>query len=388
MFDKVMSNKSVMKLFVWLGGLCVSLSCAPKDMYFYSLPLVPEEPVAQTSLLEETPPVVEKEEVEKEEKEIFTLKQNQPLVDILVVVDSSKSMYHHLNKLGRSLSSLLSVIHNYDWQMAFISVDHGDNKSSDHLIRISVQQKWQNHLTSKEPSYGRLMRLDDGQSLLKATILTKKQDNYEDIFYHTLSHIPEINCSRSPYCSGGLEQPLRSLKAAIERQQVDNASFFRPKADLVTLIITNEDERMGDETRATQAQEVLDVFHQVFQGLNKQFINFNIMIKDNQCRAKELRKGQIASIGKAIGKLSVLTGGENIDICSADYSNELEKISHHIKFNLENSLVLKNQPVPQSVRIDFKGSNKIPWSLVDKKITFKGKIKSDTSVSVYYKMAK
>ncbi len=357
------------------------LSCS--QIHFQDLSF--EEEVALPSVVEkkEKPP----ELPYYEKKEDFILKGSQkPLVDILLLVDSSKSMYHHLDKLGKSLSHLLSVIQDYDWQIAFTSVDHGDHVS----MESRLQQQWKDHLGSPF-KFGALMPLDNGQKVLKEKILNKQTVNYENTFYHTLSHSPELNCERPPYCSGGLEQPLRSLKSALERQRLDNNSFFRPKADLVTLIITNDEERFEDSKRATKAQEVVDTFNDVFQGLKKKFINFSILVKDETCRIKEeerQRRNKTARLGKIIGELSTLTNGDNIDICSEDYGTQLEKISKHIKINLENSLVLDELPIVESVHVDFGQSQEIPWSIDGKKVIFKGKIKSNTSISIHYKIRK
>ncbi len=322
-------------------------------------------------------------------KETFLLNESQKKlpVDILVIVDTSKSMRHHLDKLGKSLSHLLSVIYNYDWQMAFTSTDHGDHN---YVVRSTrtVQQKWQDNLNTQKPKFGRLMRLDNGRRVLKETVLNKQMSDYKNIFYHTLSHASDVNCNRPPYCGGILEQPLRSLKSSIERQQLDNDHFFRPEADLVTLIVTNEDERDEDKKRATKAQEVVDTFNEIFSGLNKQFINFSILVKDQDCQNQEMKKGRVATKGEIIKELAILTGGENINICSEDYGLHLEKISRHIKVNLENSLVLSAVPIPRSVHIDFGHFKEIPWSLVGKKIVFKGKIDSTIPISVYYQVSK
>ena len=349
-------------------------SCLENDVYFQGL-LFDETIIAPST-------VGEPSFSDHDKKETFVLKGlTKPKVDILVSVDSSFSMNAHLKKLGESLSHLLSVIHDYDWQIAFITADHGDSG----FFKKAVQSKWQDNLNNSKPRYGRLMPLDNGKEILKGTVLKKGMANYEDIFYHTLSHSPDINCSRPPYCTSSLEQPLRSLKSSIERQQVDNGHFFRPEADLVTLIITNEDERNGKKN-STTARDVISAFENVFSGSKKQFINFNILVKDSICRRQELKEANIANIGIIVGELATLTGGENIDICSEDYGPQLEKISKHIKARLENSLVLDETPLPGSVRIDFGQLKEISWVLEGKKIVFTGKIEKTTPISVYYKV--
>lgn len=317
------------------------------------------------------------------QKERILLSSKKSPVDLLLVVDSSQSMYHHLDKLGRSLSYLLSVLSDYDWQLAFTTVDHGDHENPKDLL----QAHWKNNLYSQNFGFGRLMPLDDGVQILQNRILTKNQTQYSNIFYHTLSHASQIDCHRPPYCAHRLEQPLRALKSALERVALDNQDFFRPQADLVTLIITNEDERSEDFERGTQAEDVLQTFYHLF-GNSKKFINYNILVQDEECLAQEKSLGGTqfgrASLGIRVAELAYLTGGINIDICSDDYGRPLESISHHIKKSLETSLILKKEPVKGSVQIDFNGHPEVSWSLLGRKILFHEPHQIQGEILIFY----
>ncbi|MCZ0932580.1 MAG: hypothetical protein OXJ52_05450, partial [Oligoflexia bacterium] len=135
------------------------------------------------------------------EQEKFQLKMKKPKLDILVVADTSGSMYHHLNQLGHSLSDLLSVISNYDWQIGITLADHGDHRDPS-----SLQQNWRDYVLKQDSGrFGSLMHLEDGHHLLNAKILKPQITNYERVFLHSLSHIPQIECHRPPYCSNYLE---------------------------------------------------------------------------------------------------------------------------------------------------------------------------------------
>ena len=349
-----------------------SVSCMENQVHFRGLS---DQEIAVASIFEKEPKPHEK-------KEVFEVGGYQTSkVDILMVVDSSQSMFHHLDQLGQSLSDLLSVIKGYDWQIGFITANHGRGQKG------IFQDKWQNYVHSKKPRYGRLMNLELNGQVLPSRILNKKKSNYKKIFYHTLSHALGIDCKKPPYCSGNSEQPLRSLKSAIERYDLDNKDFFRPEADLVTIIVGNEDERSDDQARATRAQEVVDSFNETFKGQNKNFINFNIVITNDNCRRQEQSHSGVATVGSIVMELAQLTKGQNIDICTKDYGLQLRTISQHIKQTLNNSLVLKNKPIPETVEIDFvdKLYREIPWSLVGKRIIFNRKVADPMKVVVYYK---
>ena len=316
--------------------------------------------------------------LEQMETEEFVLGEKKSLVDILVVADTSESMYHHLDNLGQSLSNLLSVISYYDWQIGITSSDHGD-----HTNPLGLQQSWRDHVLEPHGKFGGLMNLESGGRLLHAKILTPKFPNYEDIFFHTLSHDSSRNCNFPPYCHPSLEQPLRSLKATMHRAQLDNSSFFRPEADLISLIITNEEERAEDRRRATQAEQVVQTFNQVFGHLSKKFIAYNILVIDRNCQATEREKTEVARIGQSIAKLADLTGGENISICNRNYGQALKSISRHIKNSLEKSIVLKKEPIPETLQLEFKDSE-LAWELQGRKIKFKKLPSRPVYVSISY----
>ncbi|MCY4321165.1 MAG: hypothetical protein OXC37_01990 [Bdellovibrionaceae bacterium] len=305
-------------------------------------------------------------------------------LDILVVADTSGSMYHHLNHLGQSLSYLLSVISKYDWQIGITSAAHGDHGDPN-----TLQENWRDRIvTQNSGRFGGLMQLENGKNLLNNTILTPQTPAYEEIFFQSLSHQDEINCNRPPFCSNYLEQPLRSLQSFIKRYVLDNKDFFRPQADFVSLIITNEDERKEDSERATSAEDVLNSFSQYFSQDDKRFIAYNIIVTNEECLKSELEKGNTAQIASAIARLADLTKGTNISLCSQSYSSELKKISQDIKKQLENKIRLKKEPLPESVNIEFIKGPELGWELSGKDIIFENKSGFSSTIKVTYEEKK
>ncbi len=320
-------------------------------------------------------------------KEEFFLEEKKALLDMLFIVDTSPSMYHHLGQLGHSLSSALSFISNYNWQIGFTSADHGDSQNFH-----AFQQSWKDHVLNPYGQYGGLMNLEDGHRILKSKILSPKISNYEEVFLHTISHLPSLNCKRPPYCHSGLEQPLRSLKSAMQRASLDNRSLFRPSADFVSIIITNEPERKEDSKRATTAEHVVRTFNKVFGHLDKKFIAFNILVTDDSssssCLESEREKSHVAHVSHSIAELAELTGGHNINICSSDYGQELKKLSQHIKNSLENSVLLSQEPVPGTVRVDFIKGAKKEWRQYGRNIIFKNTDSRPIHVQISYQVQK
>jgi len=316
----------------------------------------------------------------QQEVEDFLLQGKSSLADFLIVADTSQSMHHHLKNFGHSLTDLLHVISNYNWQVGITSADHGDHENPSRL-----QQDWRDYISEPYGRFGSLMNLENGSRILNAKILTSKTPNYEQVFLQSLSHNSNRECHRPPYCHPGLEQPLRSLIAAIERASLDNRDLFRPEADLISLIIANEEERSEDRIRATQAKQVIQTFNRVFGHLDKKFIAFNILIMDEACLAAERQKTEVASIAHSIAELAELTGGDNMSICHPNYGYALRNLSKHIKNSLENSILLKKEPVPGTVEVKFVKGPQLKWEQYGRNIIFKKKGDRPIHVSVSYK---
>ena len=312
-------------------------------------------------------------------REDFTLEAEKSLVDILIIADTSRSMSHRLSELGHSLSDLLSVIHDYDWQIGITSADHGDHKNPK-----SMQESWKDNIQKPHGRFGGLMNLENERRILKAKILTNKTPNYENVFLHSLSHHPERSCNRPPFCHPRLEQPLRALKSAMERASLDNKSFFRPQADFVSLIISNEEERAEDKKRATKARHVLKSFDKTFSHLDKKFIAFNIIILDEDCLRKEKSNSPVAQKAPFIAELATMTGGYNISICSKDYGRVLRQLSEYIKNSLENSILLEKEPLPDSLYVEFTRGPELKWQQFGRNIIFENQEAESISVSVSY----
>ena len=318
--------------------------------------------------------------------ENFKMNTQVAIIDFLIQPDSSSSMAPHLKNLGQSLSSLLSVISDYDWQMAFSSVDHGD-----HQFKNNYQNDWRDHIAQGQGRFGSLMNLENGSHFLSTTILSPRLSNYENIFLHTLSHVEDVNCQRPPFCSNSMEQPLRSLKSVIERAFLSNKALFRDSSKyFVSILISNEDERQEDSRRATTPDEVITSFNEQFKGLDKKFLHYSIVIDSQECLNQERKKSPVAQISSASISLSEKTAGPGavMSLCSKDYSSGLSQISHHIKNKVENSFVLKTEPVPDSVELSFAGESAVEWTLKGREILFDNKNNQNIQGTISYEALK
>ena len=216
--------------------------------------------------------------------------------------------------------------------------------------------------------------------------ISKKMELIGEAFSHSLSHPAIRDCKSPPYCSrGGQAQPLRSLKSAMLRSVLDNRYFFRPSADLVTIILTNEPERAGDKARADTDETVIQTFEDMFSHLSREklFISFGFLILDQDCLMLERENSSSANFSPLIAKMAENTGGKNFSLCARDYNRSLENLSEHIRNSLENSIMLKERPLAGSLTLDFE-SPRLDWKIYGRKIVFKNRKKEEIRVSVSY----
>ena len=275
--------------------------------------------------------------------------------------------------MEKVLKDLLSVISDYDWQIGITSTDHGDHG----LHKLpTVQASWARYADIGQGKFGALMPLESATSIIDSPrILTKDFPDYEEVFHLSLSHKSLSECrSFPPYCQKNVEQPMRSLKSFIERVRYDNGPFFRIDSDFVAIILTNEDERKEDQARATRARDVVHTFKTHFGHLSKKFFAFSFLITDHGCLEHERRKLNLKPgvlyMPYLLPRLAEVTGGYNSSICDSNYGSKLRSLSQYVKHSIENSVLLKHEPHPQTIQVDFLEGEPVDWELVGRKILF------------------
>ena len=305
-------------------------------------------------------------------------------VEFLFVVDNSSSMDKNLKKIGQNLSALLSYIKDLNWSIAFINADHEDHTPG-------KNQKWEDCM-GDTPKCGMLMPLEYNGKILNSYILTNNNPHARTIFEHTISREYNGQCNLPPFCGGRNEQPLRSTLSAIQRSLDPNginSSFFKFNLDTIVVIISDEDERKGESSKATTAEDVIAEYYSSFEANQKRLFGFSISVQDEDCYNRERNSHQYlndpVSYGDAIGMLAALTGGENKSLCSYDYSSLLASISRKT-MNLVNSITLMKQDLhPESLKVKIHSNdNDIMWKLEGRRVIFNKPLKPETKISVTY----
>ena len=327
--------------------------------------------------------------------EYFEISHREEL-EIVIVLDVSRSMDDNLKKTGQNMMSLLSHIQHRKWRISFMTADHGDHYTlSGRHDEVYPQEKWEDYQDSY-PRFGKFMRLEKQGKELDQFILEYNTPQYAQIFKDTLTREASSNCHKAPYCQGANEQPLRSLQSAFLRYTTDHAQqqFFQANTDTIVIIITDEDERRQDVRNATKASEVIATFKKVFEGQRKRLFGFSISIQDEKCYKKE---GRHAIYGRRVGRLADLTLGKNvfasqqtrsgnISLCSKDYGRALADISQITRTVTESLTLEKIFYIPETVDIQLDPAQpQVSWRFYGRKLVFSQNILPGTKVRVSYR---
>ena len=303
-------------------------------------------------------------------------------LDMIFVLDVSRSMDDDLSRFGRAFRSLISQVENTDWRMFFTTTDHGDHEYSEDSSgqKYYTNQSWKTYY-GNEPHFCKFMDLEyNGQVFLNHKQLSKRMVNYEDIFRDTLTpNSGHERCILAPNCQGDMEQPLRVLVACFHQLR----QIIRKDAAVAVFIATDEDERVEDFQKATPAEKVIQTFESIFPG--QRFYAFAFLIKDEDCYIQQNQYSSVA-YGDRVAKLTSLTHGESFSICDADYDDSLRKFSTLLRDKLS-QIVLKQKPfLPERLlEVEFiSGSSSGGWRVIDQEIIFSEPLSPGTELKVTY----
>jgi hypothetical protein len=290
-----------------------------------------------------------------EGKETFFQANSNNTVDILMVIDNSKSMLTFQDRIAPGFSNLIGSLNGVNWQMAFTTTDKFD---------------------------GSLYNLSNG-----AQILTAKTSNPASVFQSTLLSFGE---------SGDADE--RGIKAAasiISSSNNATKSFFRNNASLAVVFLTDEDERStggvhidhnGDGWTGSiendDRVENLISLEQKILGKAKKFSAYSIIIQpgDTNCYNQDAN----GFYGSFYAKLTNQTGGVTGSICDADYSTTLKNISNDIS-QLLNSFTLTHSPRKNSLQITLTPRQPdVTHSVAGKTVTFSRPPNLGTQIDISY----
>ncbi len=248
-------------------------------------------------------------------------------VDILLVVDDSKSMAPENTKLAQKLKDFVADLSasGIDWQICG-TVTRSQDVYNNGVFYWGASRNWVKYVGS--PTW-----------ILKAGVADPNM--IYEIFTDTVASI-------GAGWAGSDDE--RGIKAAWWNVEYSPYNLcYRDEASLAVILISDEDERSvggnsnyqyyTDEFKTLEAddqpQEFVNKIKQKF-GITKRFTFNSIIVKpgDSVCMAAQDAEGSKAHYGHKYSELSQLTGGAIASICDADYSKNL----YYFKDRIVNTL--------------------------------------------------
>lgn len=230
-----------------------------------------------------------------------------PLVDILFVVDNSKSMSKEQAELGKKFPNFISNISNLDWKIAITTTSLSSNKTSfDPLLD------------------GNLVYVNNSKN-----VISKGDTDAETDF---------LNAIQVGDTGSADERGIYASNLAIKKN--DN-KWMRQDAHLAIILISDEDERStGINLEFYDLPDSLPSTVKQFLGTTKTSSFHSIIIRPGDDSCLKLQNdsssawGSGGNTGNTYANLTQLTNGILGNICSSDYGIQLTDIGKQIQNNI------------------------------------------------------
>lgn len=298
----------------------------------------------------------------------------QGKADILIVMDTTPSMYVNLDKLASRFKSLTKSLGDIDYQVA--------------VTNAGVKTGWWGSWDAK----GKFFTFDGDPK--KRTILKSTDANVDDYFYNTVGHeddqyiTDEMGrhhpCDFAPFCMNPNPEPLAAIKKAIDLRGSSNAGFFRKDSWFVPIVISDADEDENGNSAATTPANLLAHYKSNLGTQMKGLVGFGIIVKpgDTACKNKE---GMGGTYGTFADQLAKQTDGLTISICANDYSAGLNQISDRVREKLT-SLTLSQDPTGTVTVTVTPAVAGLTWTRTGRVLRFSKPLPANAKVEVTYRV--
>lgn len=264
-------------------------------------------------------------------------------VDVLIVVDNSKSMKEEQQNMAERVTHFLDRLHGLDWRMSIVTTDMKNKKWGD----------------------GRLLVFPNGSSFISSKLSIDEAKNQ---FAKTIQRNEDGHHN---------EQAIKATFRAIERamnpketNDKNNKEFFRKNAALAVVVVSDEDES-GSGVENT-SHGLLELVHKSF-GKEKIFKFHSIVVRpgDKQCLSASVDHKE----AHVYAEFTQMTSGVLGNICAKDYGNQLTVIGQDVA-NTQNTFALTCVPMDFNndgkidVRVESEGSEVPEFTIVGDTIVF------------------
>ncbi len=281
-------------------------------------------------------------------------------LDILVVIDNSRSMTKAQKDMAHKMDSFIEQLKEVDWQL---SVTNTDVSSKRYGMK------------------GELIEFDEtGLKVLKPYTPFRKEK-----FLHAIIR-PETPRPCNTNCPSSDERGLEAVFLAIEKSRNKTRNLFRNGVEFTVVLLSNEDEGSnglaGTGRSLVTPEKVLRKFHKVFSQKTLQFHSLIVLPGDKRCREEQ---GSTANYGSFAFELSQKTNGLSKSICSKNYSKELEEIGKKPR-NPVKVFHLKKEPFLPSLKVTVQPQQENSQFIIDgKKLIFEVAPPLNSKIIVSYR---
>mgnify|MGYP000738785930 CR=1 FL=1 len=326
----------------------------------------------------------------------YDLEIGFPQVDILFVNDNSASMTTEQKKLAQRFANFIQALNTQaiDYRIAITTTDISSEKNpareinkqgalqDGKLIKFSNGEYF---LTSRSGTLARQVELFNEQI---ARPETKQCDDFITNWTATASGTTYSQA----YLENCPSQDERGIYAANLVAKNNPESFLREKAKFALIIVSDEDERSqlyyyNYDNFLLEPQDDPRGFVNAFRSKypQKSIATYPIIVATESCKTQQDNQvhGVRSSYGLKYDELVNITGGVVGDICSANYTNQLGKISASILEKI-NSVEL-NCTSPIDLKIEFSGTSKdLPYTIEGKSVKFSKDLPAGTRLHLNY----
>ncbi|MFP5520377.1 MAG: vWA domain-containing protein [Bdellovibrionia bacterium] len=300
--------------------------------------------------------------------------QNNPYLDILLVLDDSASMKEDLLKLAARLANFTKMLEDsgMEWQMCLTTS--------------------QGYATTTGVEFGRAIPWKISGTTNRK-VIARRQANLDNIFKTTINAIP-IGLDTS-----WDERGIRSTVEHIQR----NPDCYRAGASKAVILISDEDEAsiggIPSRLRSTDAPEVykpltdaelplgsLATIRNRIGDVNFTFNSIVIKSGDFTCEDQQNIEAPAYSGDRYI-EMSGLTDGGVGSICDSDYTKHLKLFRDKI-LNTLKTVELECKPHRNIIRIAVDGKPVTNYKVQDVTVTFDQAIPEGSTIELNYDCAR
>jgi hypothetical protein len=313
--------------------------------------------------------------------ETYQVPKSPVKADIVFVVDGTPRMQLTIAKLQSRLDGFINSLTGADYQAGIMNSSMGAWDTQAGVFPIA-----------------KLMPLDPYPTDVTGvvTIVNNNLRNSSwilgrNLSFNGLSLIMNQNsnnadaCDSEPYCAVGTSQPMNALKTFVNNSA--NASFFRPGAMFVPIIITAGDENDG-ATPVSVGADVQAAFAAKYGTTSGGMRAYSIIVQPNDatCLAQYSSIFQMGDGGVAGAKLDQFakaTGGASVSICGNDYTSGLAPITGGFSSGVT-SITLQQQPLPGTLQIVSVPAASLQYTVSGTTVTFAQPLPWGASISISY----